>query len=168
MPLDATPAPIVNCTIVYNPLDTSDRLIMELEWTCGRSLADYLGGLPHGLHWGVCLNAEPVEAKHWASITPAPNDWITVVPIPEGGGGGGSGKNVMRLVAMIAVSVIANYYGPMLAAEIPGAMAAGPTLTGAAGYATPFGSALTGVMSGGISAAGGATVTASFPVWLSV
>lgn len=139
--MNAEASSVVFCTVVYNPLDPLERTTTPLVWEHGRTLGDYLDGLPDTVEWAVCVNAEPVTRDEWGDTILAPNDFITLVPEVQrgGGGGGGGGKNVMRLVAMIAVAVIAAYAAPIIAAEIPGAMAAGPMLDGTAGYMTGFG-----------------------------
>lgn len=110
------PYAAVNLTVVYNPLDVTDHTRTTLEWGAGRTLADYLDGLPGGIDWAVCVNADPIAPEHWAATHLSPDDWITVMPVPHGGGGGGGGgKQVMRLVAMIAVAVVAWYAAPYLA-----------------------------------------------------
>ena len=118
----------INLIVVYNPLDTSDRALERLVWFRKKALSAYLEGLPDGVTWAVCLNAEPIEQSLWAETYPAPDDFITIMPIMEGGGGGG--KSVMRIVAMIAVAVVAAYTGGA-AAAMYGAGMMGPTIGGA-------------------------------------
>lgn len=138
----------VTAIIVYNPLDVSDRASHELEWGADWTLSDYLDGLPDGVHWGVCVNAEPVEADVWGTTRLSPGDYITIMPLPAGGGGGG--KNVMRLVSMIAVALIAAYAAPIIGGYVAGmasetfttltlaeAATVGTVATAAAGVAIP-------------------------------
>jgi len=147
----------VHVVIVYDPLDTSNKVHETLEWSRDRTLADYLDGLPEGIHWGVCINANPIELDHWPATRLAPGDWITIVPIPEGGGGGG--KNVLRLVAMIAVVVMASYLGPMVASSMTGLTAGDAAFLAAAGVNTGF-STISMVATGAIPATGGMLINA--------
>src|SRR5207244_3090367 len=64
------------------------------------------------------------------------DDHVVICPVPHGGGGG-SGKNILRIVAMIAVTVFAAWAGPALAgmyfagsALAAGAITAGITIAG--------------------------------------
>lgn len=109
MPLDGTLAtsdPSINVVVVYNPFDLSQRATHRLDWIEGRTLADYLSDLPDGIEWAVTVNADVIEPDRWAGVRPAVDDWIVLMPVPEGGGGGG-GKSVVRMVAMLAIAVAA-------------------------------------------------------------
>lgn len=134
----------VNLIVVYNALDLRDRETAKLNFDPAKNLADYMQGLDDVDQWSVSINGEPYAPDDWTFITPAPNDYITVMPIPYGGGGGG--KNVMRMVALVAVAVVA----PYAAAYMLGTTVAAMGIAGAA---------LTGV----ITMAGGLLVNALLP-----
>lgn len=150
---------VVYCTVVYNPLDPLERTTTPLVWEHGRTLGDYLDGLPDTVEWAVCVNAEPVTRDEWGATILSPNDFITLVPeVQRGGGGGGGGKNVMRLVAMIAVAVIAAYAAPAaLGAMGMGVGSAAEVAAGAAMFeAGSFAAtAATAIMGTAISCRGG-------------
>lgn len=94
----------VNLLIVYNALNFSDRQTAKLTYKQGKSLKEFMEGLPDPEKWSVCVNAEPYHIDEWPNVYPRPNDYITVIPIPYGGG---DSKNILRVVAMIAVAVVA-------------------------------------------------------------
>lgn len=125
LPAITAPAPqLVHATIVYNPFDPSDRNTIVIDHDPGKALADYLGDLPADVDWSVGVNGALVDPEQWSATTLSPDDFITVAVRPHGGQGGG-GKTVLRLVAMIAVMVVAWYAAPALAGAIPGLSAAG-------------------------------------------
>lgn len=130
----------VNLLVVYNALNFSDRQLAKLTYEKGKTLETFMEGLPDPEMWSVCVNAEPYAPSEWASVYPQPNDYITVIPVPYGGGGGS--KNILRVVAMIAVAVVA----PMVA----GAYYA----VGTIGYAA---------VSAGVTIAGGLLINALLP-----
>lgn len=116
-PLVYAKPPIVRLAICYNPFLPHDLNKFLLVYNQYNTLADYLEGLPQGASWGVAYNGEPVEKKDWGSIKPQPNSVITIVRMPEGGGSQ-QGKDILRIVAMIAlaafVAVVAPYAVPWL------------------------------------------------------
>lgn len=122
--LPAITAPqLVHATIVYNPFDPSDRNTIVIDHAPGKALTDYLGDLPADVDWSVAVNGRLIDPERWPTITLDPGDYLTVAVRPHGGKGGG--KMVLRLVAMIAVMVVAYYAAPALAGMIPGLSATG-------------------------------------------
>ncbi|HEV7284695.1 MAG TPA: host specificity factor TipJ family phage tail protein, partial [Kaistia sp.] len=140
----------IRLVVVYNPFDVSDRTVARLAWEPGRTLSAYLDGLPDGVDWVVSVNGGPVEPEAWPVTTLLPDDSLAIVPIPRGGGEGGS-KNVLRLVAMLAVSIAAPYLGTQLA------LAAG-FVEGAAGFTTAV-----SMFTAGVGMAGSMLVNAILP-----
>jgi len=134
----------VNLIVVYNALDLRDRETAKLNFDPSKTLADYMQGLEDVDQWSVSINGESYSPDDWVLINPAPDDYITVVPIPYGGGGGS--KNIMRMVALVAIAVVA----PYAAAYMLGTTVAAMGIAGAA---------LTGV----ITMAGGMLVNALLP-----
>lgn len=164
----AAPDAKVNLIIVYNPLNVSERALHSLIWGYRRSLAEYLDGLPEGVEWGVCVNAEPIDEELWDSTFLDPDDYITLMPLPAGGGG--SGKGIMRMVALIAVAVVAWYAAPYIAGAALGvdsaAISAGmsaSTLGGLAGVSTATAGISMAVAGGVVSMVGGMLVNAFLP-----
>lgn len=134
----------VNLLVVYNALNMMDRQEAKLSYHRGKTLEQFLEGLPQPELWSICVNAEPYGPDEWHSVYPQPNDYITVIPIPYGGG---DSKGVLRIVAMVAIAIVAPYAG--------GAMA------------TAMGGAATGTLASGLTAAftvvGGMLVNSILP-----
>jgi len=112
----------VHLTLLYSSFDTGEKTQAKLVWGASRSLADYMEGLPEETHWAVSINAAVIPSEAWATTFLQQEDWIVVVPVPEGGGQGS--KGILRMVAMLALTFAA----PMLAPAILGAGLAGTTI----------------------------------------
>jgi predicted phage tail protein len=146
-PTEDVETPSVVCHVIYNTLRLDQRSTGRIVWADGKTLADYLEGLPEHVEWGVAVNETAIERDDWPTTTLKPNDTIVVVAIPEGGGG--DGKSIMRMVAMIAVSVAA-------------AAVAGP-LVGAMGLTGTMAGVATSVVTGLVTTVGGLLVNALLP-----
>lgn len=111
---------VINVALVYNAFDPTNAVKEQLVYQEGNTLADYLEGLPETTDWRIGLNAIPVEPEDYAELVPAPNDVISVVAIPRGG----SAKDILRLVALVAIVVVAAVlFGPGGALALTGWMA---------------------------------------------
>jgi hypothetical protein len=87
-------------------------------------------GLPTVLE----VNGESVLRKNWRSTRIAATDNVKFVSFPMGGGSGGGAKQVIGLVALIAVSAFAIWAGPALAAALfAGSAFAGTAITAGIG-----------------------------------
>ncbi|MGY3605662.1 MULTISPECIES: host specificity factor TipJ family phage tail protein [unclassified Bradyrhizobium] len=64
------------------------------------------------------INGEAVLRKEWARRRIRASDAVRFVSYPLGGGGGNTGKQVLGLVALVAVSAFAFWAGPALAGAI--------------------------------------------------
>lgn len=148
----ADPEASVKLVVVYNPLDPSDRDLAELVWGCGRTVADYLDGLPASVPWAAAVNGKLIEADEWSVTRLQPDDCLTVMPIPTGGG---DGKTIMRMVAMLVVAVVAAYAAP--------AIVAGMGVTAGAGFSAGAIAATTALVGGVITMAGSMLVNAILP-----
>jgi len=95
---------VVKVGLVYNAFDPTNVVREELLYQKDKTLKHYIEGLPDTCDWRIGLNAIPVEPKDYDELIPAPNDYISVVSVPRGGSGG---KDILRLVALIAVVVAA-------------------------------------------------------------
>jgi predicted phage tail protein len=128
---------------IVNPFDPRDAVRETLVWKSGQTLADYF---PAGMvEHVVSINGQPVEPEDMASTYLDRTDNLVICPIPTGGGGG---KNILRVVAMIAIAV----YAPYAAGAMYGAM--GGTLVMAnAGM-------MLGALTAGVTLAGGMLVNA--------
>jgi hypothetical protein len=93
----------VKVALVYNPFDLSKVVREELVYDSGKSLDHYIEGLPEECSWRIGLNGVPIEEADYTEVVPAANDVISVVCVPRGGGA----KDILRLVALIAVVVVA-------------------------------------------------------------
>lgn len=134
---------------IVNPFDPRDCVRETLVWSRAKSLAAYfpMGMVEHV----VSINGRPVEIEDMDKTYLDKTDNLVICPVPMGGGGGGGGKNILRLVAMIAIA----YFAPMLASSLYTTM--GGTLVMAnAGM-------VIGAMSAGITMAGSMLVNAMLP-----
>lgn len=104
IPVERIDEDTVNLLVIYNALNIQDRELTKLVHDPCKTLADYMVGLPQPEMWSVAVNAEPYAPEEWAMVYPGKDDFITVIPIPYGGG---KSKNILRLAAMIAVAVFA-------------------------------------------------------------
>ncbi|MEO9497576.1 MAG: host specificity factor TipJ family phage tail protein [Vibrio splendidus] len=125
----------VNVTIITNTFEPTDNPICEtIPFVHGRTLTGYLGNLRG--EYVVALNGGIVEAKEYSLIYVQNEDHIVVSPVPQGGGG--SGKNILRLVAVVALT----YFTMGAGAAWAGAIGA----TGAAATATYIGAFIGGTL----------------------
>lgn len=97
-------------TTILNPFNPNEKIVKTLEncfiWEC---LAPY----SEDIEFVVSLNGEITENYEYRLKE---NDFLAVVPIPAGGGGGG--KNIIKLVAMVALSIAAPHLGYALSSSI--------------------------------------------------
>ena len=125
--------PTVRLAICYNPFIAHDIVKHVLLYAPGKTLADYMEGLPEEVAWGVAYQGEAVDPADWATTFPEQDSLITLVRLPEGGGNGG--KTILRLVAMLAVVAFAVFVGgPMLGSAL--ASATGMSAAAATTFAT--------------------------------
>lgn len=107
--------------LVYSPhplLAAAGRQLVASPFLPDESIAAYverigirLGSQPVVLH----LNDRLVRRTEWAFTFPQPGDLITIRAIVrDGGGGGGGGSDPVRVVAMIAVMVVAPQFAGMM------------------------------------------------------
>ena len=87
----------------FNPIE-SRQVTTDLH---GRTLDTYLKGYCLGAQYLVKVNGKLFE-DDYSTYVVQPNDSIVYVPIVAGGGGGG-GKQIITLVAMIALTIVAPY-----------------------------------------------------------
>jgi predicted phage tail protein len=132
-----------------NPFDPREHTRETLAWEPGKTLADYCTNHILALEHVFSVNGRIVEAGELANVPVSPDDYIVACPIPQGGGGN---KSIFRIVALIAVSMVAPY--------------AAAALNGVGGLATGTVGALTGIgtaISAGVSLAGSMLINALLP-----
>jgi hypothetical protein len=95
---------VVNVGLVYNAFDPTNVVREELLYQENKTLKHYVEGLPDSCEWKIGLNSVPIEEKDYDEVIVQPSDLITVVVVPHGGS---NGKEILRLVALIAVMVVA-------------------------------------------------------------
>jgi len=91
---------------VVNPFDPREFVRETFVWKSGKPLSDYL---PMGMvEHVVSINGKLVQLEDFAVTYLDQTDNLVLCPVPTGRGDSG-GKNVLRMVAMIAVAVFAPY-----------------------------------------------------------
>lgn len=92
---------------IINPFDPRDRVYETLVWEPTKSMADYF---PIGtVESVVSISGKIVELEDMASTYLDRTDSLVICPVPQGGGSGDGGKSILRIVAMVAISVLAPY-----------------------------------------------------------
>lgn len=102
MPVET--APQVLFVYVKNPLTPADnKVAVYNDFDPARSLGDYLGKLEG--RWAVSVSGAVIDQAEWDTTFLKENDCIVIAPLIEGGGGeGGGGKQILRMVAILAVT----------------------------------------------------------------
>lgn len=86
---------------IANPLTPSEsRNEVVRDFDSSKTLADYLGPLEG--EWAVSVSGRLVHKSEWADTYLNQRDCVVVAPILMGGGGGA--KNILRLVALVALT----------------------------------------------------------------
>jgi predicted phage tail protein len=153
-PLVYNEPPIVRLGIVYNPFMLNDTTRYDLVYNQNNTLADYLDGLPSEATWSVAYNGVVADPSDWGQITPKPFSNIVIVRVPEGGRGG---KDILRMVAMLAVVVAAFVFAPAVLGAAAGIFGAG-TAAALGGLSTAL-----AITQGGLLLAGSLLVSALIP-----
>lgn len=132
--LDAVRIPVIR---IVNPFDPRDRIEESLEWAPAKPLSAYF---PHGTaEFVVSINGRIIEREDFEATYLDRTDNLVICPVPQGGD---DGKSILRMVAMIAISVVA----PQIAGSLYTAMG-GTFVAANAG-------AVLGVMTAGVTMAG--------------
>lgn len=105
----------------FNPI-TSRQISTDLH---GRTLDTYLKGYCLGAKYLVRVNGNLFEGDYTSYVV-QPNDNIVYVSIIAGGGGGGGAKQIITIVAMIALTIVA----PYATAALIGTMGTAVSFTG--------------------------------------
>lgn len=109
-------------------------------------------------HGVICVNGHPAPRALWGAIKPKPRAVTEITfhaPPRGGGGGGGGGKNVLAIVASIALTVVS------------GGIAGGYILGGLTGAAAGVPTVMSLSLAAGVSLAGSLLVSSMVkpPVW---
>jgi len=116
---------------IANPLTPAEsRNLVHKKYNPKRSLAKYLGPLQG--EWAVSVSGRMVHRSEWSKTYLNADDCVVVAPIMLGGGDGG-GKQIMRIVALVALAIFApwlatSYFG--LAGAAATAVTVGVTVAG--------------------------------------
>ena len=95
----------LNFIYIANPLCPSEsRNVVLKKYSAKKTLAKYLGPLEG--EWAVSVSGRVYHRSEWDSVRLQKDDCVVVAPVLLGGGEGGS-KQILRLVAMVALSFMA-------------------------------------------------------------
>lgn len=103
---------------IANPLTPAEsRLTVFRDHDPSKSLADYLGPLEG--EWAVSLSGRVVPMSDLALTYPSESDSVVLAPVLLGGGEG-SGKTILRLVLLVALSMFTFGTGALSLAGMTG------------------------------------------------
>lgn len=129
---------------INNPFDPIGSKVTKTDLH-GNTLDKYLDGYCLGANIMVSVNSKIIDNP--CEYIVQPNDNITYTTIVEGGGGGGGGKQIVAMVAMIALTIVAPMAGAWLAGS---GVAFGTSLAALSGTAFAMGLVYTaGIMIAG-------------------
>ncbi|MFK3740976.1 TipJ family phage tail tip protein [Massilia sp. TN1-12] len=136
--------PMIPVIRITNPFNPREHTREEIAWQRKKTLGAYFP-LAEAAPVVVSVNGKIIPSEKFSVTYLDKTDNIVVCPVPTGGGGG---KQVLSIVAMIAVAVTA----PALAASLNGAL----------GFSTAAGSFAMAATTAGIVAAGSLLVASIF------
>lgn len=140
---------VIELKRVYNPMDHTDCDHIQWQMVPGATVADLLDATGSvvsdrdGMGFAVSINGIPVPAEQRGVTRLQPGQFVTVIPYLYGGGGG---KDVIRMIGMLALAIVAPELGVMM-----GGFFTGLTLGefGLVGFYAAAGLTTFGVMVGG-------------------
>lgn len=91
---------VVRVGLLYNVFDPTTLTYHDLVFQSGKPLSHYIEGLPDTCEWKIGLNSIPVAEEDYDEVIVAPDDLISVVCVPEG-------NDILRMVAILAIMVVA-------------------------------------------------------------
>ena len=114
--------------LVTGPFGAADRVItLDRPMAIAEIIAEH--GLAFRLPTIAVMNGEPVLRGSWALRVVRPGEVLSFVAVPRGGGdGGGQGKQLIGIIAALALSIAA----PMIGGALFGAGTLGASLASAA------------------------------------
>lgn len=104
-----------------------------------------------------------VPYDRWRFTRPRAGKLLLVKAMPQGGGGGGGGKSPIKMVALLAVMVIAWYAAPLIAGAVLGEALAATTAFTVFGASVTYGAIVGGIASLAINLVGSALINALIP-----
>ncbi len=103
---------MITLIVIKNPFNVHDRDIKQLDYSAVKTLAGYIADTCIKDEVKVAVNGGLIEPELWAETTPA--DGTNIIICPVVGKGDGGGKNILGMVASIALSVVAMGAGSAL------------------------------------------------------
>lgn len=151
-PIVASDGKAVCIAVIKDPYNPKDFSLYATEFTRPVTIAELL---PYDLtDYVVGINGNPISKGRYAEAIACPGDTVALAPIPRGGSEGR--KNMLRIAAAMAVTVVGNAAGAGVAANIlangPVQMASGTIM------------ALSAAATVAVNIAGMAVVNALLPV----
>lgn len=92
----------ITIVLIKNPFNIRDRDAKTVDYSAVKTLAGYLGADSEDV--AVSVNGGLVAREEWSTTIPAPGSIIVVCPVV---GKSGGKKNILGLIASIALSVVA-------------------------------------------------------------
>jgi predicted phage tail protein len=102
---------------VLNPFDVQQRVTHRLDWEPTKTVADYIDDPSENYAYSV--NGKIVDFENIAEVRLTSGDNVVIFPIPTGGDG--DSKSILRLVALVVISV----YAPGMASGLMGGATSG-------------------------------------------
>lgn len=103
---------MINIVLIKNPFNVRDRDIKQVPYSVVKTLAGYIAELSLEEDIVVAVNGGVVPKEDWGKISLAPDSSVVICPVI---GKGGSGKNVLTIIAGIALSVVSMGVGSAVA-----------------------------------------------------
>jgi len=123
----AEPNPTIDVIRITNPLNPNEHVTHQLAWNHTMTVGDLLKAYELEGEWVVGLNGAVVEKDNYDLTRFSIDDSVVLYPVPEGGGGG---KNILRIVALVALTVVTAGVGTAMAAAGYSAFAVGMSQAG--------------------------------------
>ena len=139
----------ITLTRIYNPLDHTDKDHIQWAYKPGSTVADLLdhtGAIisqRESVKCAVSVNGVQVPAEQYAETRLIPGQQVVVVPYLHGGGGGG--KDILRMVGMVIITIIAS----IVSYGVVGGMVLGGYLSSSIAVYATYGIVFAGIMIGG-------------------
>ena len=95
---------MITLVLIKNPFDIHNRDIKNVEYSAVKTLTGYVLDTKITDAVKVAVNGRLIDESEWPTTIRADGDNIVICPVV--GKGGGGGKNVLGMVAAIALSVV--------------------------------------------------------------
>ncbi|WP_028449701.1 host specificity factor TipJ family phage tail protein [Chitinibacter tainanensis] len=127
---DQTQFESIKVVEILNPFNPTERILSEKAWLPELSAAEAFPMIIGASERVISVNGQVLTQEQELSTYLMPGDSVVICPVPQGGKGGG--KSILRLVAMIAIAIVAPYGAPYLAQAFGATSAAAISAAGAA------------------------------------